>query len=356
VSGPGPELTAALTAAVAVATRDDGALRGGESTAVVELVRVLRSGFQEGSHFGAVAVTDPAGQVAFCRGPAAEQMFPRSTNKPFQAVAMLRAGAALGGADLSVAAGSHTGLAIHTDRVLALLRRHGFGADDLQCPPAMPSDSGYRRELVRAGVGPTRLTMNCSGKHAGMLVATRAAGWDPAQYLDPAHPFQVLARQVVAEFASEPVAATGVDGCGAPLFAISLAGLARAFGRLVTSSPGTHERAVADAMRAHPELVAGPGRDDTVLMTAVPGLLSKGGAEGVHAVALPNGWAVAVKVTDGGDRARMPVIVEALRYLERVGATDDPLPADVLSRLGSRPVLGGSVQVGVVEVVSELFG
>jgi L-asparaginase II len=316
----------------------------------------VRSGFHEGSHFGAVVVTNPSGHVAFSQGPTAEPMFPRSTNKPFQAVAMLRAGAALADADLAVAAGSHTGLPMHSDRVLALLHRHGFGADDLQCPPAMPSDSAYRRELIGAGTGPARLTMNCSGKHAGMLVAARAAGWDPAGYLDPEHPFQRLAAEVVAELADEPVAATGVDGCGAPLFAISLAGLARAFGRLVTSSPGTPERAVADAMRAHPELVAGPGRDDTRLMTAVPGLLSKGGAEGVHAVALPNGWAVAVKITDGGDRARMPVIVEALRYLERVGATDRPLPIDELSRLGSRPVLGGSEQVGVVEVVSELFG
>ena len=72
-----------------------------------------------------------------------------------------------------------------------------------------------------------------------MLATCRLNGWPMDDYLDPGHPLQQLIRSTVAELAGEPVAATAVDGCGAPAFAISLTGLAMAFSRLATAAPGS---------------------------------------------------------------------------------------------------------------------
>jgi L-asparaginase II len=151
-----------------------------------------------------------------------------------------------------------------------------------------------------------------------------------------------MIRATVEELAGETVSAIGVDGCGAPIFALSLSGLARAFARLVTAAPGSVERRVADAMRANPFLVAGTGREDTQLMTAVPGLLVKGGAAGVHAAALPSGAAVALKIDDGAAAARVPLLLAALA---RLGV--DP---HQLTSVPAAAVLGGGRPVGEIRV------
>jgi L-asparaginase II len=178
--------------------------------------------------------------------------------------------------------------------------------------------------------------MNCSGKHAGMLATCVANGWPLDTYLDAKHPLQVAIAETVADLAGEPIAATGVDGCGAPVFAFSLTALARAFLRLVEAPSGSHERRVADEMRAHPELVSGTGADDTVLMSGVPGLVAKGGAEGVVAVAVQNVGAVALKIEDGSMRARTPVLLSGLG---RLGVS-----APAMEEL----ILGGGEPVGSV--------
>ena len=314
----------------------------------VELVRVIRSGFHEGSHYGSVVITDPDGAVVFALGTVDQPVFPRSSNKPFQAIAALAAGAALAGADLALAAASHSGELIHTDRVQAMLDRSGFTEDDLQCPPAMPLNDARRQDIIRAGGGPRRIYMNCSGKHTGMIMASRAAGWDPAGYLQPDHPYQRSVLDRIETLTGEHVAAIGVDGCGAPVAAFSLTGLARAFGRLTTAPFGSADRAVADAMRAHPEQVGGTGRDDTLLMQGIPGLLVKAGAEGVHAAALSDGRALALKISDGAERARTTALIATLRRL----GLDDP----VLDELGTATVLGGGVPVGIVEPAPALLG
>lgn len=312
----------------------------------VELVRVIRSGFHEGSHYGAVVVVDTDGSVLHARGPVDAPVFPRSSSKPFQAVAMLAAGAGLAGADLALAAASHSGEAMHTERVTQILDRAGLTEDDLGCPVALPMYEPTRNEVIRAGGSPRRLFMNCSGKHAGMLTACVAQGWDTASYLDPTHPLQVSVSDQITRLAGEAPTAVGVDGCGAPLFAISLTALARGFGRANAAADG-HERAVTEAMRSHPEMVGGTGREDTLLMQAHPGLLVKGGAEGVHCAALPDGRTVAVKITDGGDRARMPVLVAGLRQFG--------LESALLDQLGTGVVLGGGRQVGTAELAPGVF-
>ncbi len=307
----------------------------------VPVADVVRSGFVEGRHHGSVAVLDAGGALLAALGDPHGAMFPRSANKPMQAVGMVRAGLRLADpADLALVAASHSGEPFHIERVRAMLRRADLTEADLRCPPELPIGESAREAVLRAGGGPAPVLMNCSGKHTGMLLTCRAAGWSIEDYVALDHPLQKACRAAIEDLSAESTAAVGVDGCGAPVFAISLTGLARAFLRIVSAEPGTPERAVADAMRAHPELVSGTGADDARLMRAVPGLLSKGGAEGVVAVALPGIGAVALKIDDGAMRARLPVLVAALRRL----GVDGP----EVDGLAEFPLLGGGVRVGSV--------
>jgi len=285
------------------------------------------------------------GTVALTAGAPAEPVFPRSSNKPIQAAAMLSCGLDLTGELLALAAASHSGEDFHVAGVRKILAAAGLTQDALQCPTDLPMDEAAQRALLRRGGGPDRLHMNCSGKHAAMLATCVAAGWPTVSYRDPAHPLQVEIRRVLEQLAGEPVAAAGVDGCGAPLFAISLIGLARAFRALARAAPDAPERQVADAMRAHPEWTSGSARPERALMTAVPGLLLKSGAEGVEAFALADGRAAAFKIDDGGQRARPAVTIALLRAL----GTDENLLAG-LGALAAPPVLGGGQVVGQIRV------
>ncbi|WP_433687307.1 asparaginase [Micromonospora carbonacea] len=310
----------------------------------VPLAEVVRSGFVEGLHRGSVVVLDAAGATVAAAGDVASPVFPRSASKPMQTVGMLRAGLPLTDpADVAIVSASHAGEEFHVARVGALLAGAGLDESDLGCPPDLPMGELAREAVLRAGGGPTRGRMNCSGKHTGMLLTCLAAGWPRAGYRQPEHPLQRALRSAVQECAGEPVGAVGVDGCGAPVLAVSLTGLARAYLRLVSAGPGSPERTVADAMRAHPELVGGTWAEDSRLMRGLPGALAKIGAEGVIAAALPGVGAVALKVDDGASRARMPVLVSALR---RLGVR-----APVLDEYAELPLLGGGIPVGAVRPV-----
>ncbi|MFI6347707.1 asparaginase [Streptomyces sp. NPDC050560] len=306
-----------------------------DGTAPPVLAEVVRSGFVESRHRGSLVLLDADGGVEFALGDPAAPVFPRSANKPMQAAAMLRAGLDLSGERLALASASHSGEPFHRALVRTMLAEHGLTPDDLQCPPDLPLDEGERAAYLAAGGVPERLAMNCSGKHTGMLAACLAAGWPTATYRDPEHPLQRLVRDVVEEAAGEPVAAVGVDGCGAPLMAIGLVGLARAFRHFVRAADTTPEGRVAAAMRAHPEYVGGTGRLDTELMGAVPGALSKTGAEGVQAVALPDGRALAFKADDGAKRALGVILSRALAMTGVDWKT-------------AAPVLGGGAEVGEI--------
>jgi len=307
------------------------------------LAEVVRSGFVEGYHRGSVIVLDAAGDAVAVAGDVTGPVFPRSSNKPLQAVGMLRAGLRPAGpAQLALAAASHRGEPMHITGVRAILAAAGLPEDALACPPDLPLAPAARAEVLRSGGAPERVYMNCSGKHAAMLLTCRAAGWPTEGYPDPAHPLQVALRATVEELVGEPVAATGVDGCGAPVFALSLNALAGAYLRLVSAPDGSPERAVADAMRAYPELVSGTGADDAVLMRGLPGALAKGGAEGVLAVGVPGVGAVAAKVDDGAMRPRMPVLASALRRLGVTAPVLDQLAAhaDGVEQYGGGQVVG----------------
>jgi L-asparaginase II len=176
-----------------------------------------------------------------------------------------------------------------------------------------------------------------------MLATCVENGWPLEDYLDPEHPLQRATGETVADLAGEPVVAVGVDGCGAPVHALTLLGLAVAFARLAAAPAGTPEARVATAMRTYPEWLGGTDRDVTRLVRGVPGLVAKDGAEGVYAAALPDGRAAAVKIADGGERPRAAVLAT---LLHRLG-----VEAPVLDELVHVPVLGHGEPVGRVEVV-----
>jgi L-asparaginase II len=278
----------------------------------VPLVHLIRDGFVEGVHHGSVVVLAPDGSVLFRAGDVDTAFFPRSTAKLMQAVAMTRLGLSLPPDLLALAAASHSGEPLHLDGARRILDRCGATEDDLGNPADRPFDPFEAAGWIAAGRPARRLAHNCSGKHAAMLATTRLRGWASAGYLDRRHPLQRAIAATVEDLTGERIAYTAADGCGSPLFAVSLAALTRAVGRIAAAAPDTAEGRVAEAMRAHPEMVAGNRRDVTALMRAVPGLIAKDGFEAVQVAALSDGTAIGIKIADGADRARLPVTVAAL--------------------------------------------
>lgn len=284
---------------------------------------MTRGGVPESVHAVHIAVVDMSGQlVAFC-GDAALVAFPRSSSKPVQALPLALAAPELPLDELAIACASHAGLPEHLAVVERLLARSESTAADLCCGTHLPFDPQAAAELICRGEAPTPLHHNCSGKHAGMLLACVLNGWPRKGYTDPAHPLQMRIRELHAELGGVPLeeVRAGTDGCSVPAFALPLHGMARVFARLAAPSgplASALER-VFQAMTAHPFLIAGPGRLDTTLMPLVPGLAAKMGAEAFYGMALrqtPSGpLGVAFKVQDGGERARPSVaraVLEAL--------------------------------------------
>lgn len=315
----------------------------------VELAVVERNGFIESRHVGAAIVLDAEGTTITALGDTAAPILPRSSMKPIQALACLTAGAPLEGERLGLATASHAGTDRHVSVVRDILDAAALGEDALGCPPAWPSDQATRDELVRGGTGPSRIRMNCSGKHAAMLLTCAVSGWPTDGYLDPGHPLQQHIREVAERLVGERPAVTAVDGCGAPVFTMSLGGLARAIHRIGTSSersPFALHRSAATLMRAvrqSPWTIDGPGRADTVVIERL-GVFAKLGAEGVMVMVAPNGTTVALKVLDGSGRAATAV---ALRLLERQGALAASDVADAMTKL-SLSVVGGEQVVGAI--------
>ncbi|MCZ4556346.1 asparaginase [Rhodococcus maanshanensis] len=311
----------------------------------VELVEVDRSGFRECVHRGSVVVLDPDGEVILALGEVHTPIYPRSSNKLMQAVALLRSGfAPSDNRELAIAAGSHEGEPEHVAVVHRLLTRSGLAEHQLRCPPELPSNETARARVLASGALPRRIFMNCSGKHAAMLSACVARDWPLESYLEPTHPIQLAVMDTIAELAGETDYELGIDSCGLPIVPLSLSALARGFATLATAAADSEERAVADAVREQPWLVSGTGHHDFLLMSAVPGLLCKVGADGVHAGALPDGTSFALKIDDGGERARLPLTAALLHRLG-VAWTED------LAELASPPVLGGGVRVGTIRAI-----
>jgi L-asparaginase II len=307
---------------------------------MVELAQLVRNGFVESRHFGSLLIRDKEGTSLLSLGDVAQPVFPRSAVKPFQAIVMVRNGLDLPDNLLALSAASHSGGEFHIAGVRQILAGAGLTESDLQCPLDRPYGDVERK--AHGSNSPSRIAHNCSGKHASMLATSVINGWPTDSYRDPGHPLQLAIRAGLEAVSGESVAAVGVDGCGAPLFAISLIGLARAFSTLTTSADEATAR-VARAMRTYPEMVAGETRFTTELMRAVPGLLVKEGAEGVQAAVDGNGNAIVFKIIDGSMRAIPPVLIEALKQIA--------INAPALDALAFVPVLGGGGIVGEIRAM-----
>lgn len=290
-------------------------------TTPVLLAEVVRSGMVEGGHYGHAVVVDPDGAVVRSWGDPAAIIYPRSSNKPVQAAAMVRAGVDLPARLLALSGSSHSGEVIHLDGVAEILALADFDDTVLQTPVDYPLDPVERDAWLADRRAPSSMAMNCSGKHSTMLSACAVNGWSVDSYRSPEHPVQRAIAIELAEAAGEPIAHVGIDGCGAPVLALSLAGLARSASSLVQAAPGEPGRLVADAMRGHPDMVGGTRREVTALMGAIPGLLAKDGADGVYVGALADGRAFALKILDGSERARtvaMAAVLESMGFGEAV--------------------------------------
>lgn len=312
------------------------------------MAEIVRSGFVEGHHYGSVVALAADGSLDWSVGDVSSPMLPRSCAKPLQALGMVRLGLSLPPDLLALACASHSGEPFHLDGVRRILASAGLDESALQTPADYPLDDGAREAWIRGGGERSSLAMNCSGKHAAMLAVCVSQGWDTRTYRDMGHPLQVALAEAFAEMTGEPVAHVAVDGCGAPLFAGSLTGLARAYRRLALGLDGAEDPSpasatVAEAIRAHPEMVSGSTRDELALLRALPGAIGKAGAESCYAVALPDGRAWATKTDDGAPRAR-PVTMAAA--LARSGIDDE-----AVRRTGFSPLLGGGLPVGEIRSV-----
>ena len=300
------------------------------------IAEVERNGLIESRHRAVAVRVGPLGSVEWAWGDPETVIFPRSTNKPFQALGMLEAGLGLDGRLLALASSSHSAEAFHLAGVREILTLAKLDESALQTPPSYPLDPAEHAAVLRAHENREPIRMDCSGKHAAMLLTCQVNGWPVTNYLDADHPVQQVIRGVFESYVGVPPV-VGVDGCGAPLFAARLEDLARGIGRLMLAD-GAAAR-LRDALITHPEYVSGTRRGELPFMQQVPGAVFKTGAEAVFVAGLADGTGIAMKMEDGSERA---LYIAMARVLELAGVEVE-VPRTV-------PVLGGGRPVGAVRL------
>jgi L-asparaginase II len=289
-----------------------------ENLAIGEtLAELVRNDVVESLHTGHFVALDSDGSILFQKGDPSQLIYPRSSYKSILASAMVRSGVKLEPQLLALTCASHSGLMMHQDGALEILALAGLNADALLNVKGKPLDEA----AALANPEPTRLAMNCSGKHSGMLLGCVTNNWSTHNYLDVDHPVQIAFKNELENLSGEKISHTAVDGCGAPLFLISLLGLARAIRSLTISTDPVHQE-VVEACRNFPEMVAGPDRLTTKLMKKHPGVFMKSGAESIMVASVPDGKTFAYKVNDGGLRPRVALSVSGLKLLG-VNAAED---------------------------------
>lgn len=274
-----------------------------------------RNGVDESVHFGALVALHSDGSTAFSVGDPEVRIFPRSSTKPFQALAMLRNGLDVDDAHLAMVCASHNGEAVHLEHARRILASVGLDEAALANTHDHPLHVDSAHAAIRSGTPKTALQMNCSGKHSGMLATCVVNGWSTDGYLQQDHPLQVAITETVTELAGEPPVAIGVDGCGAPAHVVSLKQLAEGARAIAVGDAGPDGQRIFAAMSQNPHLVGGTGRHVTSIVGSVPNLFAKDGAESVYMAAMADGRAVAMKMSDGSGRATPTVLLEALRAL-----------------------------------------
>lgn len=322
------------------------------------IVEVTRGDIVESVHRVAVCASDDRGNLLLERGDIDAPVYLRSTAKPFIAAAAVQAGVVerfeFDVHEIALMAASHNGEPFHIAAVQSMLRKIGVPENALACGPHPPYDAASAEALAREGVPFTAIHNNCSGKHAGIIALTVSLGADVADYRDPKSPAQqrILALCARACGVAIDELPLGIDGCGIPVFAVSLRRAALAFARLATLDGLTGDdaralRTVRDAMMAAPEYVAGTGEFDTALMRAAGGsIAAKSGAEGVDGLAhLPSGTGLVLKVVDGAARAVPPATMNAVSQLRLL----DARAAEALDAFAAVPVLNrAGVRTGTI--------
>jgi L-asparaginase II len=316
------------------------------------LVRVVRSGVEESVHLGHVAVCDADGRLVASAGDPGHRVFARSCMKPLQASVSLRAaGEDLPDRELAVMCASHNGEPVHISAVRALLQRAGLGPEALQNPPGWPID---KQAMARAHQPHSEL-QDCSGKHAGMLLACVRSSWDRSTYLRPSHPLQRRVHKAVLAAADLDEVDVGVDGCGVPVHGMPLRSMATLFARLSRperlNALEPFAARATEAMLVEPYLVGGRGRLDTDVMRTTGDVVAKEGAEAlVCAAVLPSGLGIAIKVADGGWRATAPALLKVLTDVDALASEDQ----EALDQHAHPPVKGGGRVVGEMSPVFTL--
>jgi L-asparaginase II len=318
----------------------------------IPLVHVIRDGLIESIHAGHVAVCDADGTLVGWAGDPDRMIYARSCMKPLQATISLTAIAEeLPDREVAVIAASHNGEPVHVGTVRAVLERAGLDDDALRNPPGWPLDA----ESMAASQHKHKLLHNCSGKHAGMLLACVRAGWDPATYLRASHPLQRRVTRLVQRATGIEDLAMGVDGCGVPVHGMPLRSMATLFARLTAperlGDVALAANRVTGSMLSEPYLVGGRHRVDTDVMRVTGDVVVKSGAEALECVAvLPSGLGVAVKIDDGGSRASAPALIHVLRQIDALTAAH----LRDLAFHAAPPVRGGEKPVGSLETVFDL--
>lgn len=274
------------------------------------LAEYVRDGVVESEHRGFLAMLNADGSIFKSLGDIDTKVFPRSAIKCAQASAMVRNGLVLEPRLLALAQSSHSGGDIHMDGAREILASVGLDESALQCALDRPIGEAEKRAWGEKPAA--RIAMNCSGKHSAMLATCVTKGWPIENYLEHSHPLQLAIKAELENLAGETITLTSTDGCGAPLFLLSVIGLARVVHSATISSDPVHQ-SVINAARKFPEMVGGNGRHNTEMMQQVPGLFMKDGAEAVNVTSLADGRAIAIKVSDGSQRAFRTIVHACLK-------------------------------------------
>lgn len=316
----------------------------------VEIAQVIRGGVVDCVHRGRIVVVDRDGRILYQAGDPNSTAFLRSTGKPFQAAAIVESGAAqhfhFTAPELALSAGSHSGTSDHLEILHGMMYKVGVDSDDLLCGVSAPLDAQAHDQLLMGGGQVSTLTHNCSGKHVAMLAACKTNGWDIRHYVDREHPLQARILQFLAltcRIESRQIQ-QAVDGCSVPTFGLPMVNIALGCARMgLAVHQDTALGQVVKAMQAHPLVFSGAGRYDAVLVQATQGrLIAKGGAEGLVGIAVPDrGVGIAMKISDGSQRAMIPVLCNVLRQLDLISAGEQAAierayPSAILTNAGAQ--------------------
>ena len=288
------------------------------------LAQLVRSGLVESTHSGHLILINADGTDLLTLGDVDAEMYPRSAIKSLQAAAMVRSGLNLNDEQLALVCASHGGTVRHQEVALEILQSVGLTESDLQNTPDRPLD--HEARIAWGAKSATSLAANCSGKHAGMLATCVTKGWDIRNYLDIDHPLQIAIAKEITELTGQKINRVSTDGCGAPLFSMSTRSIAVAARNMRINHDPIFTKLI-NACLKHPEMILAEGAFDTRIMRAVPGLFVKGGAESVMLASLPDGRAIAWKISDGSNRVNGPLMKAALA---KFGITIEGENIDVL--------------------------